>query len=421
MINGGVGTKETQYSLNNGTDWYSFEGTEKTITLSGDGEYNIIAKSKDYAENESELTESLTIIIGNDSTNPNSPTIKLISTGDSNAETIMENGETYTYNESFKIKIVGGEDNESGVKVNEYVIKDESGNSIDSGSFSDSEEYTTALMENPGKYTISTRTIDNAGNESNLEINVTIKIYNPKPTNPKIQTYTGYRDKNTGEIAFSPVSAWCKDENGNSAQGYVEKWKLEIIAGEDTDVKKTTYSVSYKLNEDAEYKRILEGEFTGSKKIIEIVKSATYPDGQYLITATTTDEENQVSMSIMILKIKEEITPPNKPTIEVISGTLNPSGDGTYISADVRITPGEDNEGGVGIEAFSYTGNYIFDYSMEYSLDGGITWVNNDTYSGEGIVEKWLYSEGTYTIMARTYDRLGNVSEVAELTVTIKN
>jgi len=99
---------------------------------------------------------------------------------------------------------------------------------------------------------------------------------------------------------------------------------------------------------------------------------------------------------------KDSVTdaiPPSKPQIKVISGTKN--SEGVYTTeVQLEIIPGNE-EGSVATKT-------------ELSIDGGNTWneLDNKIYT--------LTDNGTYTVVARSYDKLDNIStsdEIDEITI----
>lgn len=96
----------------------------------------------------------------------------------------------------------------------------------------------------------------------------------------------------------------------------------------------------------------------------------------------------------------DDTIPPSKPEIKIISGTKNEEGQYTT-EVKLEIIPGKDNWSGVS--------------RTEYSVDGG-TW--NDLTDLENNI-LILSEEGTYNIIAKTYDNNENESTTATLTIEI--
>ena len=85
--------------------------------------------------------------------------------------------------------------------------------------------------------------------------------------------------------------------------------------------------------------------------------------------------------------------PPSKPSVKIVSGTLNH--DGTYMTdVELEFLPGK-SEGKTADKT-------------EYSLDGGSTWTDINALTNN--IYK-ITSDGTYDIKVRSYDAQANISE----------
>ncbi|WAA09723.1 OmpL47-type beta-barrel domain-containing protein [Fervidibacillus albus] len=316
----GSGIDRIEYRIGEDGTWETYTSP---FEVEEEGETTVYARTIDAAGNISEIVQA-TIKI--DKTKPTEPEIQTNATG-------------WT-NKSVTVTLIGGEDSGSGIGRIEYRVGEE-------GTW---EPYSSPFeVEEEGETTIYARTIDAAGNISEI-VQATIKIDKTKPTEPEIQT---------------------------SATGWTnESVTVTLIGGEDSG--SGIGRIEYRVGEEGTWET-----YTSPFEVEE--------EGETTIYARTIDAAGNIS-EIVQATIKIDKTKPTEPEIQTsATGWTNES-------VTVTLTAGEDEGSGIG--------------RIEYRIGEEGTW---ETYTSPFEVEE----EGETTVYARTIDAAGNISEIVQATIKI--
>ncbi|MBM7679075.1 OmpL47-type beta-barrel domain-containing protein, partial [Gracilibacillus alcaliphilus] len=348
-VNKFVKASDVQYTWSTETtkpneeeDWKALEvneeGRAKSIKTpeKATGEYYLHMQGKDITDRDFHIHSKVFKI---DNRNPTAPSI--------DTPTEWTNVPT--------VKITAGEDEDSGVDDTKYRLQ---GNDDEEwGEWQTLDETGKVKIEAEGETMIQARTIDRAGNQSEVT-EVTVKIDQTKP-----------------DIAFNP--------NGNNKVAKEGSTKVTVTdegSGVDEDSLFYIWSQSETSpDEEAEW-----SAFTNGEKLTK-----TRADGDWYLHIQATDRAGNQAYAVTNVFVLDN-TPPEAPEIHPDTA------DWTNNDVTVRIEGEEE------------------DATIQYQLNG-----TEDEAWREYKEELVITEEGETTIYARAIDEVGNISDIADVTVKI--
>lgn len=299
-----------------------------SIVLNTDGTHIVYFRVTDASGNSTVATQTVKI----DQTAPTTPTITMIS--DSNTY------EAGTWATNSVYVTLSGSTDDSGSTLKEYQYK------IDDGDWVTGTEY---AFHTSGEYTISYRSVDQAGNASTAGSKIVlVDVENPgEPTITILPAYT---------------TEWTNQDTTLTALLATD----DITAQED---------ILYEVSTDGV-------NFTASNTIVLTT------DGEHTVTFRVTDEVGNTTSVTRTVKLDK--TNPTEPSITMLSDG-SPYLESTW-SADIvsiELSNAMDEKGGSGLQEYQFKVN-----------DG--EWIIGATHTFD--------ASGTYTIYYRSMDGAGNLS-----------
>ncbi|WP_282940368.1 S-layer homology domain-containing protein [Paenibacillus sp. RC67] len=422
------GLSSTQYSFDNGINWNDYTAP---VSITADGTYQVVVKAVDKLGNTAQQNYTVKV----DTTKP-TLSVKLISGGSDYTSGTWSK-------KSVTMDASSTTDSGSGLSLRQYSLN---------GGVSWTDYNNPLNISADGSYDVQFRATDHAGNTSQQSLNVKIDQTAPSlgalvKTNvgapyvsdtwatesvtlelqPSDATsgiasvqysldngtiWNSYSNPVTVTDGVYNVKARATDNAGNES---LASWiiKVDTVAPEldvtmevdsqaypsDTWVNKpVTFKLSANDNGSSQepLKPVLRYSLDGGTKWNNYTTGVTVTDGVYSVKAQASDTAGNMTEKSVIIKVDQ-----TAPSIAVdMTSNGQPYVSGAWTSQDVTLqVTANDNVNGSGLDA------------TQYSLDGEMTW---EHYTAPVT----LSADGTYAVVIKASDQLGNTSQV-NVTVNI--
>ncbi len=338
-----------------------FTDEDGKIVITEEGEYEVIAQTKDEYGNESEEVKQTVII---DRTAPEAPTI--IGKTETSNTVVGDKGST---NENVLVEIVAGKDNREEATVTVVVV------SITKDGVDVTDEITVNAdgkyeLKEEGTYVITVKNQDELGNESE-EVSYEVTINRSLPNAPIVKP-TEVPKTPSEEDVVVPDQGSTKEE-------------LEVKTDEDEEGEKTTVVI---IDEDGNDRT---DEFTKEDGKIVIDKT-----GEYDIIATTVKKDDPSKKSESIVHVIVDLDAP------VATDANKETKQNTKVEGNMEAT---DNRG-------------VVEYVVTKEPTNGTLVLDKETGRYEYTPNQDYYGEDSFTVIAK--DEVGNESEPAVVTIFVR-